>query len=515
METVAALRALAGRTVGRAITPRLRGAAAPLADRRHARILRRGGVEDEERRRAAGTWWGDDPRWYPGGKPPRLHNRVTPLIDGELYFPALREALSMAMDYVYVVGWCLTPHFPLHRGGTEELTQSRLLPLLTETARRVPVRMLLWSGAPALIQPTTRAMRTVQRVVEEEAAGADLQCLLDQSARFSHCHHQKAIVVDGRLAFVGGMDLTTFQGDRWDTSRHDLRGGVNWHDVQLRLEGEVVGDVEHNFRQRWIAMTGRDDLPHRAPDADDDWRTPGQIVRTIPQGVYAFASKGEYGIHHAYLQAIQRAERLIYLENQYLWSPDLVGALIAAMDRPRSHPFRIVIVLPARAYSGKWDNDRHVEQLRKADDGRGIVSIYCPYASGPSMGVDPFMYRPIYVHAKVGVIDDEWLTVGSANLNNRGLITDSEINAVVVDRALARELRIDLWTEHLALPREEVAQADPVLLIDEVWARRAAENATIIKAGDRPLICAAHRYDSGRMPGSWFLEEAELLTFER
>jgi len=485
-----------------------------LPDRRYGRRLR-GAVDDDTLQRARGAWWGDDPRWYPAGTPPRQHNRVTPLVDGEAYFTALCEALAWARHYVYVIGWCITPYIPLKRGDEETLVATRLLDLLGETARRVPVRILLWSGAPFLLQPTTRTTRAAQETIERYAGG-DLQCRLDYSARFSHCHHQKAVVIDGDVAFVGGMDLTTFQGDRWDVPGHPLRAGPNWHDVQLRIEGEAAGDVEHNVRQRWLAATGDGDdtLPRRDPRYDPSWATPVQVVRTIPKGIYPFAPRGEFGIHHAYTRALRAARRLIYLENQYLWSPTVMDALIGAMNRARGERFRIVIVLPARAYSGKWDNDQHVAQLREADNGRGIVSVYCPYASGPTAGATPFTYRPTYVHAKVAVVDDEWFTVGSANLNGRGLITDSEINAVARAPAIARDLRIDLWAEHLALPRARVAAADPLDLVDEVWPARAAETADIIKKADRPLSCAVHRYEVGRMPGSWLLQEAEALTFE-
>jgi phosphatidylserine/phosphatidylglycerophosphate/cardiolipin synthase-like enzyme len=501
-----ALEAFAARTIRRLF--------GPLHRRRRRLLPRHSGVTDEALRRARTAWWADDPRWYRGGTPPRRHNRVTPLIDGERYFAALAEALAQAQAYVYVVGWCLTPHIPFKRPHPHEMVQTRLLALLSETAPRVPVRILLWSGAPFLLQPTTRTMKAVQQAIAEQCPG-DIQCRLDHSAHISHCHHQKAIVIDGRIAFVGGMDLTTFQGDRWDTPQHPLRAGPNWHDVQVRIEGEAAADVEHNFRQRWLATAGAGPLPHREPAWEESWQTPVQIVRTIPRGVYPFAPRGEYGIHHAYTRALRGAQRLIYLENQYLWSPDVVDALIAAMNKQHTEPFRIVIVLPARAYSGKWDNDQHVAKLREVDDGRGIVSVYSLYTSGPSsIGVQAFTYRPIYVHAKVAIVDDEWLTVGSANLNNRGLITDSEINAVVRDPELARNLRVDLWAEHLALPREQVAQADPIDLADHHWPDRAAENAQIITRGDRPLNCAAHRYEVGRMPGAWLLEEVEALTFE-
>ncbi len=460
--------------------------------------------------------WRQEPHWFPGGTPPRSHNRVTPLIDGQAFFDDLATTLGAAKHYVYIVGWYMTPAIPLQRGSMEALVASRLRGLLAETAQRLPVRVLIWSGAPIVFQPDTDATAAVKRALEEHArlTGGDLLCRLDHCAHFSHCHHQKAIVIDGQVAFVGGMDLTTLQGDRWDLPGHPLRAGINWHDVQLRLEGEAVADVELNFRQRWIAAGGDHSLPTCAPTWQPDWQSPVQIVRTIPRRIYDFAPRGEYGIHHVYLSAIEQARRLIYLENQYLWSPEIRQALVDAIQRNADTTFRIVIVLPARAYDGKWDNDKHVEALRKADKGRGIVSVYCPYASGPNLGVQPFSYRPVYVHAKVGIIDDEWLLIGSANLNDRGLITDSEILAVTHDPAVARQTRIDLWTEHLALPREEVEAAEPHTLVDGAWVARAARNARIVQQGDLPLLGTIHRYELGAMPGSWILDDAQALVVE-
>ena len=136
---------------------RLRGVLGPLVrGRRHRATLRRGAVTEAQRRAARATWWGHEPHWYPDDTPPRRHNRVTPLVDGEHYFAALLDALAGARDYVYVVGWCLTPEIPLRRVAEGDLIQTRLLTLLAETARRLPVRVLLWAGAPVLLQPTTR-----------------------------------------------------------------------------------------------------------------------------------------------------------------------------------------------------------------------------------------------------------------------------------------------------------------------------------------------------------------------
>ncbi len=463
--------------------------------------------------RDTSTWWGGDPQWYPGGTPPRRYNRVTPLIHGDTYFAALRQAMERAESYIYIVGWCLTPKIPMARSSEADLLRTQLLPLLSEAASRVPVRILLWSGATALMQPTERSVREVQRTIEQEGQG-DILCRLDHSAQWSHCHHQKAVVIDGQVAFVGGMDLTTFSGDRWDTASHPLRAGVNWHDAQLQIEGEAVADVERNFLQRWEAVTGDADLPHHVPRVEPGWNTPVQIVRTVLKRVYPFAPDGEFGIHYAYLHALRGARRLVYLENQYLWSPYIMAALREAIRRPRHEAFRIVVVLPAHAGNGKWDNDKHVEQLLKADAGRGIVSVYAPYTAGPNMGGRPFSYRPVYVHAKVAVIDDEWLTVGSANLNDRGLATDGELNALVHDPELARRVRVDLWSEHLGLPREQVEGADPIDLVDREWPRAAKENAAIIATGQRPLVGTACRYRVPREIGDLLLEDVQSLTFE-
>lgn len=512
MSLLASLESLAARPIERGLGPLARH----LNRGRRADALERGRPDEETKARAATTWWGSEPVWFPGGTPPREHNSITPLIDGHAYLSALIADLERATSHVFIAGWCLTPHIPLRRDDPASLTSSQLLPVLMETAKRIPVRLLIWAGAPFLIQPTERATRAIQAEIDDEARrrGVDLVVVLDKTAHPSHCHHQKTVVVDSRIAYVGGMDITTFQGDRWDEPGHPLRAGLNWHDVQSRIEGEAVADVEMNFRQRWTACSELRLPAARETTIEPAMTTPAQIVRTIPPGAYDFAPDGEFGIHHVLTTLIRRAKRLIYLENQYLWSPEIVDALHDAIQGPNSGQLRIIVVLPARAYSGKWDNDRRVSALRRADGNRGFFDAYSLYASGPHLGARAFRYRPVYVHAKVSLIDDEWLSIGSANLNTRGLVTDSELNVVAHDCALARRVRIALWSEHLALSREEVASVDPGELAARAWPARAAENAAIIRRADGPLHGLVHRYETGKMPGSFVLEEAESLTFE-
>ncbi len=488
----------------------------PDSFRRHRLTLRRGRQSAKEiKNNRAHSWWGKEQPWFPGNTPPRLHNRVTPLVDGENYFSELQTALEQAKSYVFIIGWTFTPYIPLNRQNEPLLQHSRLLEILNEVSLRLPVRILIWSGASFLFQPNMRETSHLQKEVTRCTQG-DLKLRLDKSLHFTHCHHQKAIVIDGQVAFIGGMDLTTFMGDRFDTNSHPLRAGINWHDVQLKLEGEVVADVENNFRQRWQAVVEKEDqnLPQRNPVFEPEWNIPTQIVRTIPKGVYQFAKLGEFGIYHSYMSLIAEAKHFIYFENQYFWSPHLLAALAKAMNKTHSNSFRIIVVIPASADDGKFDNDKHVQKLQKLDNGRGVISFYSLYTSGPNMGRNPFTYRDIYVHSKTTIIDDEWLMVGSANLNNRGMITDSEINALVHDQTLAKQLRIELWAEHLNITPEAVSNQEIGELIDREWSTQAATNLEIVKNKKQPLVSTIFPYQIGRMPGAWVLEEIEDLTLE-
>jgi hypothetical protein len=185
------------------------------------------------------------------------------------------------------------------------------------------------------------------------------------------------------------------------------------------------------------------------------------------------------------------------------------------MDRAGSDPFRIILVLPAQAEDGKYDNDDHVDLLNKKDGGRGLFSAYCLYAGGPASGRTGYRYLPIYVHAKVSIVDDEWLSVGSANLNGRGMATDTEMNVQSIAPDLARSLRVRLWAEHLGMSEEEVAAADPIKLADQDWPLAAREMERQLRSGGAPPIGTVRRYVPGHSLGSRVLDVVQSATFER
>ncbi|MGI8967521.1 MAG: phospholipase D-like domain-containing protein, partial [Chloroflexota bacterium] len=231
----------------------------------------------------------EDERWFRGSFPPRRHNVLEPLVDGEAYLSDLLTALRAAEKRVTIVGWALTAMMALER--KERQGEAILAEVLRDVSARAEVYVLLWSGAPALFKPTSHMEEGVQEILRR--AAPRVRCALDHQASFSHDHHQKAVTIDGHLAYVGGMDLTTFEGDRWDTPEHALRLGPNWHDVQVRMRGEVVRDVEDNFCQRWNVVTGEEVKPL---PAQPEGNTPAQIVRTVPAGSYPFAEQGDFGI---------------------------------------------------------------------------------------------------------------------------------------------------------------------------------------------------------------------------
>jgi phosphatidylserine/phosphatidylglycerophosphate/cardiolipin synthase-like enzyme len=159
-----------------------------------------------------------------------------------------------------------------------------------------------------------------------------------------------------------------------------------------------------------------------------------------------------------------------------------------------------VLVLPARPNIGKRDTDLHVRQLLEADDRRRRVQIFSLYTARPEDRLS-WAYKPVYVHAKVAIVDDLWCTVGSANLNDRGLEGDTELNVQAVSGELARSLRLRLWAEHLGVSQDAFALLPPHDVIDTLWAPQADAAAAILRQRSGPLASRIVRYALDDMPG--------------
>jgi phosphatidylserine/phosphatidylglycerophosphate/cardiolipin synthase-like enzyme len=426
----------------------------------HRRRLRRVGWDHALAAPGAG--------WARGGEPPRDGNSIEVLIDGETALPMIAAAIAAARSHVHIAGWCVTPEFALTPGPEPTILRE----LLADTADRVPVRVLLWGGAPLPTYPVSR--RVVRGIRDELCRGNAIACALDTHERPMHCHHEKLVIVDDELAFVGGIDLTSFDGNRFDRPGHPARGSLGWHDVATLLRGPIVADVARHFALRWRESADEQLPPARVPAAAGNEQL--QIVRTVPEKIYRALPRGEFSILASYAGALRSAEHLIYLENQFLWSPEIVEILREKLRNPPSERFRLLVVLPAKPNSGADDTIGQLGLLADADDGAGRMLACTKYALGEGTT------DRVYVHAKVGLVDDRWLTIGSANLNEHSLFNDSEMNVVSHSSELARSTRLRLWAEHLDCPAEEL-EGDPATVIDDRWRPLASEQLERRTAG--------------------------------
>jgi phosphatidylserine/phosphatidylglycerophosphate/cardiolipin synthase-like enzyme len=403
--------------------------------------------------------------WATGDPPPRPGCRLEVLVDGATALPAMAQELRAARSHVHLTGWNLAPHFELVRG--EHPTAIGML--LAELAERIDVRVMVWAGSPVPLFHPTR--KEVEAQVDELTRATKIQAYRDPREHPVHCHHEKTIIIDDRVAFVGGIDLTDQAGDRFDGSDHPARRKLGWHDVATRLEGPAVADVANHFIMRWREVAGEQLAPPAPqPPVAAEHASTVQVVRTVAEDMYDSVPKGDFRILESYVRALRSAQRLVYLENQFLWAPEIVEILEDKLRNPPTPDFRLVVLLPARANNGQDDTRGQLGVLADADDHGNPHFLATTIRSRTGTRDDA-----LYVHAKVGIVDDRWLTVGSANLNAHSLLNDTELNVVTDDAVLARATRERLWAEHLELPLDAVTGRDPNALVDEQWRPIAME----------------------------------------
>ena len=401
-------------------------------------------------------------------------NHVRPLIHGAPYFQALYDALESTGpgDLVLFTDW--------QGDADERLTDepgSEVVEVLSRADRRgVAVRGLVWRSH----LDQTGFFAAENRHLGEQLQKRGAQVLLDMRVRAGGSHHQKFVVIRHRddpsrdVAFVGGIDLAHNRRDdaehRGDPQSHPLTREYGthppWHDVQVAIQGPAVHDVETVFRERWAdpaplsrapwrraadKLRGLDSSPDPLPE---QWPPPPpagthtvQLLRTYPDlrlgHDYPFAKGGERSIAKGYKKAVGRAQRLVYVEDQYFWGRDV--AQVFAEQLQAQPGLRLIVVIPLVPDLGGLNRvpqllGRHRSIHQLIDVAPGRVAAY---------GLENHDGLPVYVHAKVCLIDDTWASTGSDNFSRRSWTHDSELAAVVLDQTYARDLRLTLAAEHL------------------------------------------------------------------
>jgi phosphatidylserine/phosphatidylglycerophosphate/cardiolipin synthase-like enzyme len=418
---------------------------------------------------------GDGLAWSTG-------NDVRPLIHGATYFDELAARVGEleAGDLLLFTDWRGDPDQRMREHGPE------VAQILCGAATRgVRVAGLIWRSHLDKLAFSAEENRHLGDDIE--AVGGE--CLLDMRVRTGGSHHMKLAVLRHRQhperdrAFVGGIDLCHSRrddqghlGDPQKQPMADVYGNrPPWHDVQAMIAGPAVADVETVFRERWEDpapltrnpihrirdLLGHEDckadpLPPQAADPAPCGTAAVQLLRTYPfkRPGYEFAPDGERSIARGYQKAITRARSLIYLEDQYLWSTDVADVLARAL-RANSGLHLIAVIPRFPDQDGRLSEPPNligradaIRLLREAGGDR--VAIY---------GIENEQGTPIYVHAKVCVIDDTWATIGSDNFNRRSWTHDSELTCAILDEAaspvgpasdgFATRLRQALAYEHL------------------------------------------------------------------
>jgi phosphatidylserine/phosphatidylglycerophosphate/cardiolipin synthase-like enzyme len=437
-------------------------------------------------------------RRHPGGKSWTEGNHVVPLVHGAVYFGELRRRLDdlEAGDLVMFVDWRGDPDERLD-GSTDSAIGAVLA---RAAARGVDVRGLIWRSHWDRLSFSSAE----NRHIGEEINAAGGQCVLDMRVRVGGSHHQKFVVLRHPtrpqldIAFLGGIDLCHSRRDdhhhRGDPQRQAMAAAYGsrppWHDVQLAITGPAVGDIEAVFRERWDdpQPPGRSPLrwlgdrihhdhirttplPPQQPDPAPTGSHPVQLLRTYPKrlGGYPFAPRGERSVARGITKALSRAKHLIYVEDQYLWSPQVATAFADALKREPG--LRLVAVLPHVP-----DQDGRVSKPPNLVGRRHLMNQLEEVAPGrvAFYGVENAAGTPVYVHAKVCIVDDEWATVGSDNFNRRSWTHDSEVSAAVYDEDYARGLRTTLAREHLGRLDDDSAPL-PLSEVFDAYAAAAAD----------------------------------------
>jgi phospholipase D1/2 len=395
--------------------------------------------------------------------------RVALLVDGAAYFEAAAQAMERARRSILVVGWDLHSRIRLRRRepGASEETLAQLLDRLAAARPALRVHLLAWDFA--MLYALER--EALPRVRLGHATHRHVRFRLDGDHPLGASHHQKLVVVDDAIAFVGGLDLTAA---RWDTPEHRMGDERRrdpgfpdyepFHDVQMAVDGPAAACLGELARERWHRATGERLRP--PPGGADPWpEALAPELRDVDVGIARTepAHDGRPEVREVellHVDALRAARERVYVENQYLTSHRVGDALVELLAR--EHGPEVVIVGPKEC-SGWLEEQtmgalraKLVERLRRVDV-RERLRIYHPVLPGGS--------NRLNVHAKVLVVDEQLLRVGSANLSNRSMGLDTECDLAIeaggreATSAAIAGFRNRLLAEHLGVEPGAVADA--------------------------------------------------------
>jgi len=329
------------------------------------------------------------------------------LIDGERFFPRLRQAIAQATNHI---------HFDVYIFDKDDVAVE-FADQLRQRSREIEVKIILdrMGSIGGGLSPPETPLR------EDFVAPASIISYLRRGSAV-HVHpflnpwlstdHSKILLVDGTQAWVGGMNIG-----------REYR--YEWHDVMIELRGPVVASLEHEFRRDWAHEGPLGDLAYLAASLTPPKKSPAPPntdhwikVRLLP------TKTGRKPFNTAVLASIRKAQDYLYVENPYLFDKRVIAALVKA----RLRGVDVRVVLP------------HVNDFKAGGRSNLIIANYLL-----QHGVRVYFY-PGMTHVKALLVDG-WACLGSANLNHLSLRLCQEQNIGTSDPAFAARVKSELFDE--------------------------------------------------------------------
>lgn len=399
-------------------------------------------------------------------------DRFAVLIDGAALFGAVREAAIKAQRSIVIMGWDIDSRTRLV-GETGEVQDgypielAAFLSALVEKRPELRVYLLLWDYS--VLYATERELFPTLSLQWKTPPRVTFS--LDDRVPPGASQHQKIIVIDNCLAFSGGLDLTI---RRWDTPKHNVQnrwrvdpGGRPYrpfHDVQAMVDGEAAAALAEIVKERWRRVTsqslssGRGEADPWPDSVEPDFADVRVgIARTQPSMESAPEVRE---VQQLFLDSIDAAEKSIYIENQFFTS-NLLADRIARRMHEKRH-LEVLLIGPQNYES--WIEARTMRNGRirfmRTFHEAGVadrIGLLYPHVEDGSDATDTMM------HSKVMIVDERFLRVGSANLNNRSMGTDTECDLAIEaatdgERAQIAAVRNRLLADHCGVSATDVAQ---------------------------------------------------------
>ncbi|WP_334129948.1 VTT domain-containing protein [Sneathiella sp.] len=404
------------------------------------------------------------------------------LIDCANFFRALYAALCDAKKSIFILGWDIDGRIELLRGeeGEDNEIPVTLFDLLTHKAEEnqdLQIYLNRWNYSVFFTTEREPFSGWKWRM----RTPANIHYCADYTVPFSACHHQKVIVIDDEIAFCGGIDIAL---GRWDQRQHRVRarhrvdpgGWLDFfrkksyhphHDIQLMMTGPIVGSFAELARERWKTGAKFDAIrPALTPERSGLWPahvTPDfedidfAIARTLPKTADTPTVRE---IQRMYIDEIARAEKFIYIENQYLTCPLIAKALQRRLwERPELAVLAVSSDVP-RGYmehKSMWTG-----RVAFCDTVTAEMPDNARFAVTYPLTAENGREKTIHIHSKVMFVDERFLHIGSSNMNNRSMGFDTECDVIIeaqddASRARIAKLRNNLIREHTGREEKDIA----------------------------------------------------------